>query len=61
MEWGFNLYTLLKEKKTIMTVLCMRVIVLMLMVLFAGILVFMAVIMAVQNDQADGKEHDANP
>ncbi|MGX1753304.1 hypothetical protein [Sphingobacterium sp. NPDC055346] len=61
MERGFNLYTLLKEKKTIVTVLSVGMIVLMFMINFAGILVFMGMIMAVQNDQADGKEHDANP
>lgn len=61
MEWVFNLYVLLKEKKTIVTVLSVGVIVLMFMFYFAGILFFMGMIMAVQNDKADGKEHDANP
>lgn len=61
MEWVFNLYALLKEKKAIVTFLSVGVIVLLFMVYFAGILVFMGMIMAVQNDQADGKEHDANP
>ena len=61
MEGIFNLYALLKEKKTIVTVLSVGMIVLMFMIYFADILVFMGMIMSVQNDQADGKEHDANP